>query len=557
MWQNLTFTQIKAVLDKYEKNNRGWWAWLSGVSNMAPLLPLRQFITDNIGRADEKLTNEDKIQFIQILANIKEEIYGKPEAFALLYRDLWHNEFSHGMRELLCAMASSPQFNWEVLTALQTNSIPHPSLATQPVAPSEHALTFVRQAIVWHLQPQNAVTPLYLRWCIAMGESLLNNSDDYSARKLLESLLKVPAPYPFLMDSICRSPYPRSATADYIKKAKALQQLTAAELEEIKNEANPLEAALFRLEIKSHPELDKPEIREHLRGVTITSELLNALPYLTGHGLTSIRAIIHSAYPLRLAQELKILQNLAVGREYQDKFLVLEEQLKHRMCTLYEISSLTKEYCELIIDARLNDHLIRAIACISPDLLTHERCKTLALKQPDWFCEFYNAVSSFKNQQVELEKVLDLFIAAPHPEQITPGLLTIARMPDLLTAERYKKLTLKKTEWFNQFHQAVLRLKDQPAELEKVFDLLIESPHPDQMGIGSTALIQAKLFNATGLSLLKTADKVQKITPISSALQGLEAAKLLTDNMVAALFKEVSPQPTPVSEECLSLRATG
>ncbi len=496
MWQNLTFTQIEAVFNKYQNINLGWWAWLSGennVNNIASLLSLRQFITDNIGREDKKLTNEDKIQLIQILANIKEELYTKPIWFARLYHDLWHNECSPGMREILCVAVSSPQFNWEVLTALQTNSVANPILATQPVAPSERALGFVKHVMNLHLLPQKSLTSLYLRWSITIGE-LTPDPCDYSKASLLEKLLKVPAPPPFLMDSICGSEDPESATKNYIRKAKALQRLTAAELDEIKKDANPLEAALFLLEIKSHPQLNKPEIREQLRGVTITSELSDALQYAAEHGVTNIRAIIHSAFPLRLAKELRILQNLAVSCEYHEKLISLKKSPEHTRYALYEISGLTKECCELIINAELNDILILAIASISPNLLTPERCKSLALKKAEWFRGFYSAVLPFKNQQAELEKVLDL---------------------------------------------------------------LIESPHPEQISMGSTALIQAKLFNATGLSLLKTADKVQKITPISSALQGLEAAKLLTDNMVAALFKEVSPQPTPVSEECLSLRATG
>ena len=480
MWNQLTFKQLRAIFEDYQANI-GWWAWLRGEQNLPCVLRLEQFIADGNSRVVYPLTDADKIKFIQVLANIEEALSFRP-GLVKLRNDLWQNECSFQMRKVLCCIADEPQFTIEVLNALQRNSVPNPILPTQPVAPSETALAFVQQALTQYLKPQKSITPLYLRWCITMGETL-QSSDTFRVSRLLEKLLKVPAPHDFWMDAICASQDPHQATHDYIKNAKELQQFSKAELEEIKQETNSLEAALIRLTLRSYPEIDKPVIRDHLKGVTIKPELAEALKYSVAYGIDQVKAIIDSNKPLELAKNLRVLKMLGVDLHYQTKLILLTSSLNHESIQLDQISGLSKLHCELLIDTGLNNTVAETLKIFPPDLLTAERCKILVGKS---------------------------------------------------------------TEWFWKFNRALFLLANSKNEIAKIIDLLIASENPELLSKGSTSLIKAKLFDKTGEKLLVAAEKRQRLEAVSAALTNLAEGELLTSPIVDMLFRQVNPEPAPV-----------
>lgn len=486
MWNNLTFAQLQVAYETY-KRNMSWWAWWRGEHELPCIVQLRDFFENNLEPKDKKLTDADKIQLIKIIAAISEVANWRMPNLQSLYTSLWHNECSHAMRDVLCTLVRSPQFSLEVLNALQTNSVPSASSPTQPIAPSEKALNFLRHASLTHLIPQQCVTPSYLRWCIIMGED--TGSLDHTVTQLLSRLLTVPAPQPFLMDSICSSVYPMVATRRYIEKANALQRLTLTEWEEIKKESDPLEAALLCAELKPYPQLNTPKIRTHLQGVRLTGELVQALLWCMSPDYeNNISVIIKSKFPVELVKDLGVLKSLGVDAQYEGKFIAAKrlKESYNGNPIFAKLPNLTKDYCELIINAELNDNLVEALEMIPGNLLTPERCKELATK---------------------------------------------------------------KAVWFPKFREGVEKLKDHPNELGKLLDDLIGSSHPEQFSIGSTALIQAKLLGQEGLKLLVTADKGQNGAHINAALRELEEAKLLSGEVLDALFKKLTPTSAMVVEE--------
>lgn len=492
MWNNLSFTQLETIFAQYQKS-LSWWSWAWGEHNIPALQRLRDFIGNGLKRAEKQLTDDDKIELIKVIATISNQSNWRVPNIGDLSHALWQNECSWAMRAVLCAIATSPQFNMAVLNALQTNSIANSLMPTQSVAPSDRALQFVKEVADKYLISQNALTPLYLRWCIIIGETT-SDPDNLWPVELAEKLLKVPAPYPFLMDGICMSEDVARATEWYIANAKALQRLSAKELTQLQKEHNPLGMALVLVTLRAYPAINTLDIGNLLNGVAITPHLVSALGYVAQHGVKNIRGVIESFHhPLALAKDLHLLQMLQVSAECEAKLITIRKRMQQpiKEC-LFDLPGLTKESCELIINAELDSNLVAALYLLPPDLLTPERCK---------------------------------------------------------------KLSFKNASFFEKFHQALIPFK-RSTELSEILDLIIESSCPQKMAEGSTALIQAKLLNPTGFKLLRVADRAQTITEVSSALRGLETAKLLSSNVVDALFKEISEEPVRIVDQQSSVRAS-